>query len=205
VRRRNERTCSERLWGQLRAGLSVGPVQSGGLVSAESGARSVRAAVAESRLCYFRAPAKPERNRDLGKRTVQAADSDQCVARTDQDDVTRLVDSGDDGHGDPAVGILAPAARQNTHDDPAGLGRVTLHRGRGCASCHLTGMKGRSAIYEALAVTPEIRGLILNHTFAEEIGEVARRQGMKMLREAGLGRVLEGTTTLEEVLRVTTD
>ncbi|OGL14423.1 MAG: hypothetical protein A3F92_00425 [Candidatus Rokubacteria bacterium RIFCSPLOWO2_12_FULL_71_22] len=88
---------------------------------------------------------------------------------------------------------------------PAGLGRVTLHRGRGCASCHLTGMKGRSAIYEALAVTPEIRGLILNHTFAEEIGEVARRQGMKTLREAGLGRVLEGTTTLEEVLRVTTD
>jgi type IV pilus assembly protein PilB len=88
---------------------------------------------------------------------------------------------------------------------PLGLGRVTLYRGKGCATCHYTGMKGRSAIYEVLPVTPEIRGLILHSTFADEIHDVAQKQGMKTLREAGLARVLEGATTVEEVLRVTTD
>ena len=88
---------------------------------------------------------------------------------------------------------------------PLGLGRITLYRGKGCATCHYTGMKGRSAIYEVLPVTPEIRGLVLHSTFADEIHDVAKKQGMKTLREAGLTRVLEGATTVEEVLRVTSD
>jgi len=88
---------------------------------------------------------------------------------------------------------------------PAGLGRCTVYRGRGCATCHLTGMKGRSALFEVLRVTPEIRGLILHSGFTAEIQDVARKQGMKTLREAGIQKVLEGATTVEEVLRVTTD
>ncbi|MBI4255563.1 MAG: type II secretion system protein GspE, partial [Candidatus Rokubacteria bacterium] len=88
---------------------------------------------------------------------------------------------------------------------PVGLGRITLYRGKGCATCHCTGMKGRSAIYEVLPVTPEIRGLVLHSTFADEIHDVAKKQGMKTLREAGLAKVLEGATTVEEVLRVTSD
>ena len=56
-----------------------------------------------------------------------------------------------------------------------------------------------------LRVTPEIRGLILHSSFAGEIQDVARKQGMKTLREAGIQKVLEGVTTVEEVLRVTTD
>jgi type II secretory ATPase GspE/PulE/Tfp pilus assembly ATPase PilB-like protein len=56
-----------------------------------------------------------------------------------------------------------------------------------------------------LPVTPEIRPLILNSTFAGEIQEVAAKQGMKTLREVGLLKVLEGVTTVEEVLRVTAD
>jgi type IV pilus assembly protein PilB len=88
---------------------------------------------------------------------------------------------------------------------PLGLGGCTVFKGKGCATCHGTGMKGRVALYEVLPVTPEIRGLILNSTFASEIQDVASKQGMKTLREAGLLKVLQGVTTVEEILRVTSE
>ncbi|MEK7387200.1 MAG: ATPase, T2SS/T4P/T4SS family [candidate division NC10 bacterium] len=88
---------------------------------------------------------------------------------------------------------------------PLGLERCTLYKGKGCATCHFTGMKGRTALYEVLPVTQEIRSLILGSTFAGEIQDVATKQGMKTLREAGLLKVLEGQTTVEEVLRVTSE
>ena len=88
---------------------------------------------------------------------------------------------------------------------PLGLGGCTVYKGRGCTTCHGTGMKGRVALYEVLPVTPEIRGLVLNSTFAGEIQDVASKQGMKTLREAGLLKVLQGVTTVEEVLRVTSE
>ncbi len=88
---------------------------------------------------------------------------------------------------------------------PLGLGRRTVYKGKGCATCHETGMKGRVALYEVLPVTQEIRGLVLNSTFAGEIQDVAAKQGMKTLREAGLLKVLQGVTTVEEVLRVTSE
>ncbi len=88
---------------------------------------------------------------------------------------------------------------------PLGIKRCTLYKGKGCATCHFTGMKGRTALYEVLPITQEIRSLILNNTFASEIQDVASKQGMKTLREAGLLKVLEGQTTVEEVLRVTSE
>jgi type IV pilus assembly protein PilB len=88
---------------------------------------------------------------------------------------------------------------------PLGLGACTVYKGKGCATCHGTGMKGRVALYEVLPVTPEIRGLVLNSTFASEIQDVASKQGMKTLREAGLLKVLQGVTTVEEILRVTSE
>ncbi|MFQ5827714.1 MAG: type IV-A pilus assembly ATPase PilB [Candidatus Methylomirabilia bacterium] len=84
-----------------------------------------------------------------------------------------------------------------------GLGRCTFYRGKGCQVCNFTGMKGRIAFYEVMPVTQEIRDLILKSAPTAEIGEAARRQGMKTLREAGLTKVLDGITTMEEVLRVT--
>ena len=88
---------------------------------------------------------------------------------------------------------------------PLGLGACTVYKGKGCATCHGTGMKGRVALYEVLPITPEIRGLVLNSTFASEIQDVASKQGMKTLREAGLLKVLQGVTTVEEILRVTSE
>ena len=86
---------------------------------------------------------------------------------------------------------------------PRGLGRVSFYRGKGCQVCSSTGMKGRVAIYEAMPVSQEIRDLILRNRDVAEIREVAQSQGMKTLRQNGLLKVLEGTTTVDEVLRVT--
>ncbi|OLB93604.1 MAG: type IV-A pilus assembly ATPase PilB [Candidatus Rokubacteria bacterium 13_1_40CM_68_15] len=84
-----------------------------------------------------------------------------------------------------------------------GLGRTQFYKGRGCAACSFTGMKGRVALYEVMPVTQEIRGLILKNAAVTDIRAMAQAQGMKTLRQAGLLKVLAGTTTVEEVLRVT--
>jgi type IV pilus assembly protein PilB len=86
---------------------------------------------------------------------------------------------------------------------PEGRGKVTFFKGKGCQTCNFTGMKGRVAIYEVMAVTEELRNVILKGGTTAEIREMAQSQGMKTLRQAGLIKVLEGTTTVEEVLRVT--
>jgi type IV pilus assembly protein PilB len=86
---------------------------------------------------------------------------------------------------------------------PQGLGSVTLYKGRGCQSCGGTGMKGRVAIYEIMPISMELRDLILKDAPTGELRRVAQTQGMKTLRQAGLIKVLEGTTTVEEILRVT--
>jgi type IV pilus assembly protein PilB len=86
---------------------------------------------------------------------------------------------------------------------PEGLGTISLFRGKGCQACSFTGMKGRVAIYEVMPVSQEIRELILRNASTAEIREVARSQGMRSLRQNGLQKVLDGVTTVEEVLRVT--
>src|SRR5213594_794001 len=84
-----------------------------------------------------------------------------------------------------------------------GVGRTQFYKGRGCAACNFTGMKGRVAIYEVMPVSQEIRDLILKNAPVTDIRAMAQAQGMKTLRQAGLLKVIEGTTTIEEVLRVT--
>jgi type IV pilus assembly protein PilB len=86
---------------------------------------------------------------------------------------------------------------------PLGLGKVTLFRGKGCATCSFTGMKGRVAIYEVMPVTQELRDLIIHNAPTADIRETAQSQGMKTLRQNALQKVLDGVMTLEEVLRVT--
>jgi type IV pilus assembly protein PilB len=90
-------------------------------------------------------------------------------------------------------------------DTLPGEGCVTVFKGRGCAACSQTGLKGRIAIYEVMPVTREIKELIVRGAPPSEIAKVARDQGARTLREAGLAKVLEGVTTIEEVLRVTSE
>jgi type IV pilus assembly protein PilB len=86
---------------------------------------------------------------------------------------------------------------------PSGKGRVQFYKGKGCATCNFTGMKGRVAIYEVMPVSDEIREGILKNMSTAELRAIAQSQGMKSLRQSGLMKVIDGTTTIEEVLRVT--
>jgi len=86
---------------------------------------------------------------------------------------------------------------------PQGLGTVNFYKGKGCQTCNFTGMKGRVAIYEVMPVSTEIRDLILRNATTNEILDAACSQGMKTLRQNALQKVIDGVTTVEEVLRVT--
>ncbi len=76
--------------------------------------------------------------------------------------------------------------------------------GRGCPSCNQTGYRGRLAIHEILPIDDTIKAQIMSHSSPTEIREYARSQGFKTLLEDGLGKVVDGLTTMEEVLRVAT-
>ena len=93
--------------------------------------------------------------------------------------------------------IKAPKAAKYFKDDP-----VTLYFGKGCEACNFTGYKGRTAIYEVLSITPEIKELILKNPSSEQIWELACRQGARTLFEDGLEKVKTGRTSLDELMRV---
>jgi len=80
-----------------------------------------------------------------------------------------------------------------------------LYRGKGCPSCSNTGFKRRIGIFELLALTDEIREMILDNVSNFEIYRKAREQGMRTLKDDGLEKVRRGYTTIEEVMRVTQD
>ncbi len=80
--------------------------------------------------------------------------------------------------------------------------KVTLYYGKGCEACNYTGFKGRSAIYEIITVTPNMKKLIMQNPSGEEIWQLARSEGVKSLFEDGLDKVKAGRTTLEELMRV---
>lgn len=80
---------------------------------------------------------------------------------------------------------------------------VTPMKGSGCNQCGGRGYKGRVGLYEVMETTDEIRELILVGASALELKRKAIEQGMLTLRRSGLGKVKEGITTLEEVVRET--
>jgi len=77
------------------------------------------------------------------------------------------------------------------------------YKGEGCFNCSETGFKGRIALSEVMYMYDELKEFVLNGASSAELKEEARRLGMLTLRDAGLRRLAEGMTTLEEVLRVT--
>jgi type IV pilus assembly protein PilB len=77
-----------------------------------------------------------------------------------------------------------------------------LHRPVGCSACAKTGYKGRLALHEVMTVTEGIERLAVSHASGTEIGEVAIREGMTTLRNDGWAKVIQGVTSIEEILRV---
>lgn len=85
---------------------------------------------------------------------------------------------------------------------PISLGR-TFMRGTGCESCRQTGYRGRAAIYELCVVTEAIRRMVIGKTSGGDLKQQAIEDGMLTLRQDGWRRVMNGQTTIEEVVRVT--
>ena len=82
---------------------------------------------------------------------------------------------------------------------------IVLYEAVGCDECRGTGYSGRSGIFEILPITDEIRPLIVSNASSSSIKNAALQQGMKTLREDGWDKVLEGITSIDEILRVTED
>jgi len=75
--------------------------------------------------------------------------------------------------------------------------------GKGCTACNGTGYRGRMAIFEIMIVSDAVRELIMDKAPTSRIRDLARREGMRTLRESGLLAIFDGVTTVEEVLRET--
>ncbi len=79
---------------------------------------------------------------------------------------------------------------------------IVLTKGEGCNECGNTGYQGRVAIFEVLKVTTAINKMILQEASGKEIETEARKNGLIMMKQDGYLKALDGTTTIEEVLRV---
>lgn len=86
--------------------------------------------------------------------------------------------------------------------DPEAYRDQTFYRGRGCSQCGGTGYDGRTAIFELMEMTPTIAELCSEKASASEIHDRAVEEGMMPLSEHGWRKVLDGLTTVEEVVRV---
>jgi type IV pilus assembly protein PilB len=86
---------------------------------------------------------------------------------------------------------------------PHDLGDKSFFYGRGCANCNDTGYKGRKGIFELLAISEPIRGLINERAPTVVIRQKAMELGMVPLREDGLRGIFDGETSVEEILKYT--
>lgn len=87
---------------------------------------------------------------------------------------------------------------------PAPGKRISVHYGEGCAECRGTGYKGRTGVFEMMTVDEPLRQLILDGSDVESIRKAAIKSGMQTLRAAAIRKLLDGGTTFEEVMRITT-
>ena len=86
---------------------------------------------------------------------------------------------------------------------PEQIAGAQFHSGKGCDNCYGTGYRGRMALFEIMVVTERIKEAIIEGLSAEDLGEIARSEGMQTLRDSGLLGVFDGRITPEEVLRET--
>ncbi|MBW1983039.1 MAG: type II secretion system ATPase GspE [Deltaproteobacteria bacterium] len=111
------------------------------------------------------------------------------------------------------VRVLCPQCREPYRPTEAELAELGLqlegqavkniYREKGCAECMDTGYRGRLGIFELLHMSETIKTMILRTSEANEIRRAAIKEGMTTLRDDGIRKVLEGITTISEVMRVT--
>jgi type IV pilus assembly protein PilB len=86
---------------------------------------------------------------------------------------------------------------------PEDLNGGSFHRGKGCDLCNNTGYKGRLGLFELMKLNDDLRDMIMANASADELREIARKDGMVTLREIGIDYMLKGITTFDEVVRET--
>jgi general secretion pathway protein E len=99
----------------------------------------------------------------------------------------------------------APTNPDHLRAELGGILPDRLYRGKGCPKCLGMGYLGRKGIFEQMVVTRELRHAITDGASHGTIRDIALKNGMKTLREDGLRYVIEGKTTVEELLRLTKD
>ena len=80
-----------------------------------------------------------------------------------------------------------------------------MHQAKGCRECRNTGYLGRTGIFELIPMTRKVRALIYDSANEDEMRSCALAEGMVTLRESGLRKILDASTTIQEVLRITMD
>ena len=98
---------------------------------------------------------------------------------------------------------MNPKALTDLGMDPAAANILELFKGTGCPRCSGTGYKGRVALYEVMTLSDALKKKILESASAAELKQTAIAEKMQTLRVSGLKQLLAGTTTIEEVARVT--
>jgi general secretion pathway protein E len=86
---------------------------------------------------------------------------------------------------------------------PANKDVYTLQRGKGCKECRGTGYLGRCGIFEIFPMSDRLKKMVMTNESSAELVKVAKQEGMKTLREDAWDKVLQGVTTIQEVVRVT--
>ena len=82
---------------------------------------------------------------------------------------------------------------------------IKLKHGKGCAKCRNTGYMGRSGIYEVMPYSESLKRLTTAEATLETIRKKAVEEGMVLLRQNGIKKMLKGETTYQEILRVSWD
>jgi len=104
---------------------------------------------------------------------------------------------------------IPPEVLKRLEVDPekffAGQKEKNFYKGKGCVNCNKTGYLGRMGILEVLAIDDEIRQLVMKRSSSHVIKECAIKKNMITLRDDAIRKCCQGLTTLDEVLRVTTE
>jgi len=159
------------------------------------------------------------RDRETAEIAIQAALTGHRVFSTLHTNdavagVTRLVDMGIEPYlvAATVAGIVAQRLVRVVCGDCSGRGTQDAPTGTPlssptttCPACSGTGFRGRTGIYELFTVDEEIRRLVAERASLDALRSVARARGMTTLRDDGMTKVDAGMTTVEEVLRVTSD
>ncbi|MBI2412547.1 MAG: type II/IV secretion system protein [Deltaproteobacteria bacterium] len=165
------------------------------------------------------------RDKETADNAVQAALTGHLVFSTlhtndAPSSVTRLMDLGIPGFliNSTVVGIIAQRlvrkicsncrkTRVLKHEEVEYLRlkekEYKVYYGEGCTECRGTGYKGRTGVFEILDFSDKIKAIVAKTSDSTVIQKAARAEGMSMLRESAIRKMLQGVTTYEEVISVT--